>query len=291
MKLTKTEQLQELFEEWKAEQISRGEKIHKFFSKDGIIKEEKYEKTKPKILFILKEPNVLKDLDKEKYNDDNQLQFYKDFFDSTFFEENHKKELKMTKRTKKTNGKKAHYYYFFDNAPAKQKEKIARIAEYIINKNITENYEALKLALEQVAVMNLNKSGGDSDSDKQYFLDYCNDEKFSQYICKEIEIINPDIIILIGAKSYRTQIKQDCINKILNQKTVMELVHTSARGKGLNLSKNEKEKLKNIFGDNYDEDYNKMYQNIVQTDFSKLHLKYDRGVCKYLLKFIAAFES
>lgn len=301
MSLTRTKQLNVLFNNWIEEQKKERENFYNYFARDGIIDEEKYESSQTKLLFILKEPNILNDFDssKDKY-DDNQLEFYRDFFEEKYFEKNKNNEIIPTKKKeiekRNKNAKRKNYYYFFDNKPVKQKEKIARIAEYVIdNKKITDNYEILENALKQVAVMNFNKSGGDSTSDKDYFLKYC--KRFSNNICKEINIINPDLIILVGGRSYREQLEQENnnIKEILehNNRKVIELVHTSARGRALNISKQEKITLEEIFKNQHKKyDINNLdntYKEIVKTDISKLHLRYDRGVFKYLLKFIAKY--
>ena len=228
MKKSKTEELNELFEEWienQKDKIEKGKKLHKFFAKDGIICEEEYRKSGTRILFILKEPNIMKDLIDENYDDDQRI-FYNDFFNNKFYDEinieDGNRELKAIRNDTlikrgilevKENENEKNYYYPFDNIPVKQKEKIARMAEYIINRKITDNYDDLKNALKQAAFMNLNKSGGYADSDKNYFLSYC--EKFSSNICKEIEIIDPQIIVLIGAKSYKNGDKY-LLNKKIN---------------------------------------------------------------------------
>ncbi len=51
--MNKTDELNVLFSEWKKERPEESERMHP----DGIICEETYNKTKPKILFIMKEPN------------------------------------------------------------------------------------------------------------------------------------------------------------------------------------------------------------------------------------------
>ena len=309
MKKSKTEELNKLFKEWienQKDKIEKGKKLHKFFAKDGIICEEEYGKSGTRILFILKEPNIMKDLIDENYDDD-QRKFYNDFFNNKFYDEiNIEDENRVLKAIRndilikrgileiKENKKEKKYYYPFDNIPVKQKEKIARMAKYIINQNITDDYETLKNALKQIAFMNLNKSGGDATSDKEYFSKYYEDEDFSNYICKEIEILDPEIIVLIGAKSYKNgdkYLSNKQINSLFNEKKVIEVVHTAARGKALNIHKDEKEILKQKFKTKYNDNLDEMHNNIVQTDKSKLHMKYDRGVFKFFLKFVAAYEK
>ena len=70
---------------WKRK-IEKGKKLHKFFAKDGIICEEEYRKSGTRILFILKEPNIMKDLIDENYDDDQRI-FYNDFFNNKFYDE------------------------------------------------------------------------------------------------------------------------------------------------------------------------------------------------------------
>ena len=312
MKKSKTEELNELFEEWIENQKDKRKKLHKFFAKDGIICEEEYGKSGTRILFILKEPNIMKDLIDENYDDDQRI-FYNDFFNNKFYDEinieDGNRELKAIRNDTlikrgilevKENEKEKNYYYPFDNIPVKQKEKIARMAEYLINQNITDDYETLKKALKQIAFMNLNKSGGDASSDKNYFLDYCMNEDFFKKICKEIKIINPEIIVFIGAKSYKNGDKYNFINdekkeinwlEVINNRKVIDVVHTAARGKALNIHEDEKEILKRKFNTKYNDNLDEMHNNIVQTDKSKLHMKYDRGVFKFFLKFVAAYEK
>ena len=86
MKKSKTEELNELFEEWIENQKDKRKKLHKFFAKDGIICEEEYGKSGTRILFILKEPNIMKDLIDENYDDDQRI-FYNDFFNNKFYDE------------------------------------------------------------------------------------------------------------------------------------------------------------------------------------------------------------
>ena len=53
MAMTKTERLNALFTEWKAQRPKEAARM----CLDGIVCEERYENTNPKILFIMKEPN------------------------------------------------------------------------------------------------------------------------------------------------------------------------------------------------------------------------------------------
>lgn len=145
-------------------------------------------------MFLLKEPNILKQLTDESYKDD-QRDFYRSFFNIAFFEKDKDNVLKPTQKEEiNFKEKRKRYLYCFDNTPVKQKEKIARMAEYIINGKITDNYDDLEI-------------------------------------------------------------------------------------------------LKQKFKDKYNDNLDVMYNNIVRIDKSKLHMKYDRGVFKFLLKFIAAYEK
>lgn len=68
-------------------------------------------------------------------------------------------------------------------------------------------------------------------------------------------------------------------------------MHTAARGQALNINDEKKEILKQKFNDKYSDNLDVLHENISKTDKTKLHMKYDRGVFKFLLKFIAAYEK
>lgn len=127
------------------------------FIQDGIVNESEYEKISPKILFIAKEPN-------------NPAQTAGDF------RQWWQKEI----------------YYTFSY-------RIAEWAYGIINNfpafdNIRENKESAHKALQQIAHMNIKKTGGSGSCNGGVVIEHYNQN--SQYLQKQIEIIAPDLIIL-----------------------------------------------------------------------------------------------
>lgn len=127
------------------------------FVQDGIINEIEYEKTSPKILFIAKEPNN----PEQKPGD---------------FRQWWQKEI----------------YYTFSY-------RISEWAYGIINNfppfdSIRENKENAHKALQQIALMNIKKTGGGGSCSGGVVIEHYNQNGY--YLQKQIEIIAPEIIIL-----------------------------------------------------------------------------------------------
>ncbi len=155
--MTKTEKLTDLFDRWKSEFYPNED-----FYKDGIINEDFFKNAKKKILFITKEPNAIN-------HDKNE--------DRSFVT-----EWNTTMPT-----------YPFSH----------RIAEwtYGILNEFPVYAEAAKNAmkedmLKKIAFMNLKKTGGTGNSALHTFSDLMKDKKHLEFIHKQIEIIEPEIIIL-----------------------------------------------------------------------------------------------
>lgn len=159
------------------------------FIKDGIINEECYKNAKCKILFILKESNILDYQDDRPSGEDDQICWYKDYIDG------------------KVN----------DNIP-KQREKMGRMAFYLFNKNNlqsreTPTEEEYKKALKSVAFMNLNKRGGGKSVDVKRFPAYV--QRYKEFIFKEIELIDPDYIIVLGKTNFANEIRSKYGDKVI----------------------------------------------------------------------------
>ena len=209
--------LNELFELWKNEHKNEQDyenttlmekdehKKIKFvektsFNKDGYIDENKYnELTTKKVLFVLKEANIWANRDnEEKIAPENreQINWYKEYI-----EEN--KNI---------------------NKP-KQHEKMGRMAFYLQNKT-KDNAKfptetEYKKALSSSAFMNMNKRGGKGNVTEKY-NNYI--KKYHKYIIKQIEIINPDYIIILGSND-RKIIKE--IEKENKKKKIIYMWHTA----------------------------------------------------------------
>lgn len=195
--LTGCNDLDSLFRLWKEEQ-KREEDFEKTtidgisktsFTKDGIISEECYKNAKCKILFILKESNLLNYQCGRTSDEDDQICWYKDFIGG------------------KVN----------DNIP-KQREKMGRMAFYLFNKNNlqsreTPTEEEYKKALKSVAFMNLNKRGGGKSVDVKRFPAYV--QRYKEFIFKEIELIDPDYIIVLGKTNFANEIRSKYGDKVI----------------------------------------------------------------------------
>lgn len=180
----KISNLDELFEKWKQEhseendyQKTTVEKIEKnSFVADGYIYENQYRNSKTKILFVLKEANIADYLNKQNNADErNQYGFYR-----SYIEEN--------------NGL---------NNP-KQQEKMARMAYCILNSSESQmnlSHSQIANSLGCCSFMNINKRGGANSTNNKVMNAYI--EKYKCYIDKEIELLNPDVIIYVGKTMYK----------------------------------------------------------------------------------------
>lgn len=177
--LTKTEQLKILFEEWKMEQrkesdvnwaVTKGttKNISKnHFGIDGIIDEPTFEKEQRKVLFISAEANI------DEYSAKKEVLFdscepYREYYKSGY-----------------------------ENWNGRMKERLSnlyRIAVGIPREAMTESEAAI-----HYAVMDINKRGGGTNMGAGIEL-YC--ELYAEYIRREIEIIDPDLVIVIGIGLY-----------------------------------------------------------------------------------------
>lgn len=231
--LKKCEKLDDLFELWKKEQaieenyeettyteiippqpqIPGIEK--ESFNRDGYINKDKYDNS-TKILFILKESNIYnpkyRDIsEKSDPSKRDQISWYQEYI----------------------NGKE-------DNC-SNQREKMGRMAFYLQNQKHTNakipTESEYKNALESCAFMNMNKRGGKESVTKKYFA-YIN--KYLKYIIKQIELIDPDYIIILGSndETVKTAIKDKFSNK-----KVIEMLHTANRMSGKN-------RIDKIYGSN-----------------------------------------
>ena len=214
--LTSCNDLDSLFRLWKEEQ-KREKDFEKTtidgisktsFTKDGIISEECYKNAKCKILFILKESNILDYQGGKTSDEDNQICWYKDYIDG------------------KVN----------DNIP-KQREKMGRMAFYLLHKKDFQNRETptaeeYKKALQSAAFMNLNKRGGSKSVDLKRFDMYV--QHYKAFVFKEIDLIDPDYIILLGKTKFEKEIKSKYGNKVIS------MWHTAYRMPNQKRSENPK---------------------------------------------------
>lgn len=170
------------------------------FKKDGVIDEDLYSEAKPKILFITKEPN-----DPEQKAGDYR-EWWKEGLKYSF-------SLRITEWA----------YGIFNQFPP-----------YDIIKG---DVPKLNRSIQSIAFLNIKKIGGKGTSKEKDILSHL--EQCNDLIHKEIDIINPDIIITgITWKSVRKELFQNiewkesgysiAISKFNNSK-VVDFYHPSSR--------------------------------------------------------------
>ncbi|GEM_PF-798130 len=167
----KCENLEELFKSWRNCQKDLCEEDRgKSFTSDGFLgDEEEFKRQDERVLYILKEAN--------SKNADETLRIE----DGGFWA--HRVINRET-----------------DEKPGELLNTIRDLQNIIIIEEKTDDISVLKHA----AYMNLDKRGGSNSSDKQKIKEYV--DKFEEYIIKEINIINPTIIIECGTYSFMESI-------------------------------------------------------------------------------------
>lgn len=149
---TKTQQLDKLFQKW--EEHVPEYKGH--FVRDGIINEELFEKTNPKILFITKEPN-----NPEQSEGD--------------FREWWRKEVRLT----------------FSKRIAEWSFGI--LNDFPVYDIVNRSTDKRLNAIQKIAFMNVKKTGGKGQSNNEKIREEIRNN--FKFIHDEIRIISPDIII------------------------------------------------------------------------------------------------
>ena len=304
--------LDDLFKLWKEAQknikiIDKNENCLKNtgnFTRDGYIDEKEYKKSKKKVLFILKESNILKgrNVESNEIKEDEQADFYSYFLKEKIVINGETKEI--YKYDSNTNmiipiayADYKNKYKFFDNIP-KQKEKMARMAKYILDKEITSSYKELCNALKQVAFMNINKMGGTNKTNsKELYLYY---KKYKNFILKEIEILEPQVIvIMVGNSKIVNDLNFELNEKLEKNIKIIPMLHTATRGRSLNI-KNDEE---NFFNKNIapsiemnwntlnNENYKEYQENIFNKNKNGPFIKFNKTTLEYLIKFIKRYEE
>lgn len=217
--------LEELFKNWKSEQSNDKDYLVKrifknnlqthtnylisdfisqdSFTLDGIICDECWNKSPKKVLFIMRESN-------------GQINWFKPV------ESNNKKYPVLIDNK---NGRDT--FFLKENYDSKVCVSIKRILSLIMQ-DITSDKQ---LSLKNAAYMNLNKRGGfytlsnAPSGVKENFREYS--IKYADFIIKEIEILSPDIICLMGIENY---VAPSLIHKISNleKETRLYKYHPSA---------------------------------------------------------------
>lgn len=222
-KLSECTMLEELFEMWKEEQknesdvdwqITKGETKNikkETFCKDGVINPDRFQKQRIKVLFITNESNA------DDYIENGQANRVDDFIEYS------------------ESG--------YDSWRGKMRERICSL--YMV---ITNQYDVEPQSVAQdFAFMNLNKRGGTNQiKDGKHIDKYCS--LYGSFIKREIELINPDIIIWLGVNTFDMNIhikylgavrEADKVFMEFNDKRVpvIRMWHTSSRSNYRKLDK------------------------------------------------------
>ncbi len=175
------------------------------FIKDGYVDETKYKQCDKKVLFILKEANILDNRGNEKPCEREQVEWYNQVI----------RDIE-------------------DDTSVHLIEKLGRMAYYLQN---DMNEDALTVdkshwgeALKAAAFMNINKRGGSGAIDELYepFFDKYTTKEYKVFIYKQIELIKPNIIVVLGD----TAMGRELIAYFLNpehKKKIMYMRHPSSR--------------------------------------------------------------
>ena len=184
--MSKVDELNKLFKEWQDAQENEADgslaktisgcNIKKdFFEIDGIIDEDAYSSEVIKVLFISAEANA---------NDYN-----------------------AKKGVSKTDYRSSYSEYFknnHDDWKGKMRERICGIYKYLTKQNGIPLHQLAN----RFAVMDINKRGGMATIDKgKHLVEYT--RLYKNFISKEIEIINPDVIVLVGVNLCKLRIMQE----------------------------------------------------------------------------------
>ena len=203
--------LDQLFELWKDAQKAEkgwekttvpvdGGRLMDHFTEDGIIDPQAYDKAECKILVVLKEANIAENKEDAFYlkKDDHRV-WYNEFVNGEY----------------NASSRKVMYRNEIADNNSCQKQLIGRMSyllqQYWRDATCSGSIPTVKQiqdALKKTTVMNLNKRGGGKALKKRIFKNYC--KKYAVFIKKEIELINPDIIVW-------------CVPEIANPKQVFEI--------------------------------------------------------------------
>lgn len=196
---SKTEQLKELFDDWKKAQNIEEDEIFKntkgdtkyvaktTFCEDGIINEEIFEDRKQnpiKVLFISNESNS------DEEHAGSRVTAFNDYYNS---------------KDKK------------DNWSGKLRERTCALYKVITNNYKVSEWEVAR----NFAFMNINKRAGnktinDKNNGKNHIEIYC--EQYKCFIKREIDIIKPDIIVWMGIATYKMNLHKKYLGAIEDEK-------------------------------------------------------------------------
>ncbi len=180
-KISKSVQLEKLFKDWEKAQEAEPEEIwmrtnggnsnisRSHFRRDGIIDESTFLAEKRKVLFVSNEAN-----------------------DNEYSAKNNAKPGNIDDYRK-------YYESRYDDWKGKMRERTSALYKVIAGYGIDEISDSD--AAIHYAVMDINKLGGGSDiKGGNHIEEYC--KYYRDFIRREIEIIDPDVVVWLGTKTY-----------------------------------------------------------------------------------------
>ena len=202
MNISKINNLDDLFIAWKEFQTNDGlySLLNKYckniapnaFARDGIVDNVIFQKTGYKVLYIMNESNA-----------DSYVDITKDQSNWSFT-----RNFKVFEQT----GEKWKPSYLLT--------KICEMQRIILQNELGLQIDLQPSAL-TLSVINLNKRGGGKHISRSYFDEYFKPyvEKHTDFIKREVEIINPDLIIWCGVNTY--SLKEYVVPDIYKRKTFL----------------------------------------------------------------------
>ena len=200
---SKSEQLEQLFLEWESEQKNEPDVIWKLtnggntnitkehFRRDGIIDEATFKKEKVKVLFISAEAN------------DNEY------------------SALINSRPNSVDDYREYHFTGNETWKGRMRERLAELYKVIggVERDALSNPEAAM----HFAIMDINKRGGGPEiKSGKHLKAYC--KHYAGYIRREIEIIDPDIVAIVGTNLYDTGLHKSFLGAFsVNGKSYFDL--------------------------------------------------------------------
>ena len=200
---SKSEQLEQLFLEWESEQKNEPDVIWKLtnggntnitkehFRRDGIIDEATFEKETVKVLFISAEAN------------DNEY------------------SALINSRPNSVDDYREYHFTGNETWKGRMRERLAELYKVIggVERDALSNPEAAM----HFAIMDINKRGGGPEiKSGKHLKAYC--KHYAGYIRREIEIIDPDIVAIVGTNLYDTGLHKSFLGAFsVNGKSYFDL--------------------------------------------------------------------
>lgn len=221
--MSKVEELEKLFEEWKEKQKQEGKKLEK---------EKKIDKKEAKKEEEKKSKNTIQIL---KVNNESFT------YDGFVFEEKEGTVLYILCESNLGLSAKANDEFWFKgvykikNNVLKIPRRIEKMQEYLC-----EKIPGLKNT--DISYMNINKRGGFGNCDLEILENYY--FEYQKNICKEIEIIKPKVIVYCARSE---DIYEDLISNISNEIIKIKMWHPSCRRGDEAYIEEFKERCKRLF--------------------------------------------